>query len=882
MGSIKTCTYFSKAIILVIGILIGLVTLLGTTGTVRAQTTLTEDQIQSIITLLESFDVNQTIVDNVDAAIRGEESSGTSRDTSTIVQACNYTFTRNLALGDRGPEVQELQEFLNTDPDTQIRLSGGGSPGNETQYFGSLTAAAVSRFQEKYSADILAPIGLSAGTGYWGSSSREKADELCAQTPQETDSVAQTASSLGNRATVATITEGSQLNVRSTPNGSTVGQQNDGASGTIIDGPIESGGYTWWHINYDSGVDGWSADSFLAITEPTTQTANGGTTQDDDATSDNESNIIIGGGGGSSGGSISGGGSSGGGSVSSSGGGSSGGGGGGGSSGGGSDTSDDTTDTDTTAPTISLSGSANMTLAVGDSYSDPGYSATDDVDGDITGDVVVAGDTVDTGTASTYTVTYNVTDSAGNTANEKTRTVTVEEADVTTPTISLSGSTSMTLTVGDSYSDPGYSATDNVDGDITDDVVVGGNTVDTSTAGTYTVTYNVNDSAGNAADEKTRTVTVEAEEEVSNVSSSIDVGTLPNELASVLQFPTEPTTDTAVSVTNASEFEAAAAQSGTQINVDADINQTVYISANDIDIHLNGNFVKDIMFCDSNKTCKGDWSSGSPVAVGSPVHRIRVIGPGTVGSLFTMVPLGDANRFNQDLIIDNVTIDTQLTGAETAIDLRGIRVAVVDSNVFGEEFAISGQGSSESVRPQDIIIANNTLNAFALDVTEGVKNEATVRLTHGDRIVFVDNVAQNGREETWSDVSSTEGNSKHVVRYHGDQSMIYFGRNTILNSGSMFPDFGGAQGHIEKIWVEDNTFYQRSAGRALTLNMSEGGTIGAFIANGNVEYKDGAEGWNLVRPSTLDEIVASGGTHDVQNNEVHNWQLPQSGWLPTL
>jgi hypothetical protein len=45
-------------------------------------------------------------------------------------------------------------------------------------------------------------------------------------------------------------------------------------------------------------------------------------------------------------------------------------------------------------------------------------------------------------------------------------------------------------------------------GDITDNVVVGGYTVDTDTGGSYIISYNVSDAAGNEATEATRTVTV--------------------------------------------------------------------------------------------------------------------------------------------------------------------------------------------------------------------------------------------------------------------------------------------------------------------------------------------------------------------------------------
>ena len=61
---------------------------------------------------------------------------------------------------------------------TRIAVSGVGSPGNETNYFGSLTKSAVIRFQEKYRNDILAPWGFANGTGYVGRTTMEKLNEL--------------------------------------------------------------------------------------------------------------------------------------------------------------------------------------------------------------------------------------------------------------------------------------------------------------------------------------------------------------------------------------------------------------------------------------------------------------------------------------------------------------------------------------------------------------------------------------------------------------------------------------------------------------------------------------------------------------------------------
>jgi hypothetical protein len=58
---------------------------------------------------------------------------------------------------------------------------------------------------------------------------------------------------------------------------------------------------------------------------------------------------------------------------------------------------------DTTAPVITLVGDNPLELNNGDTYTDPGATASDDVDGDLTSSIVVGGDTVDTLTDGSYT-----------------------------------------------------------------------------------------------------------------------------------------------------------------------------------------------------------------------------------------------------------------------------------------------------------------------------------------------------------------------------------------------------------------------------------------------------------------------------------------------
>ncbi len=71
---------------------------------------------------------------------------------------------------------------------------------------------------------------------------------------------------------------------------------------------------------------------------------------------------------------------------------------------------------DTTAPTVSLVGGAAIELTQGDTWNDPGATATDDTDGDLTIHIVVGG-SVDASTVGNYTLEYSVSDAGGNTGS---------------------------------------------------------------------------------------------------------------------------------------------------------------------------------------------------------------------------------------------------------------------------------------------------------------------------------------------------------------------------------------------------------------------------------------------------------------------------------
>lgn len=147
---------------------------------------------------------------------------------------------------------------------------------------------------------------------------------------------------------------------------------------------------------------------------------------------------------------------------------------------------------DVVAPILELTNGDNIIVPFGTPFVDPGFLATDDVDGDITASVVVEG-TIDTSIYEKQMLTYTVTDSSGNTTTLQ-RYVVIQE--LSPPSLTLAGEESLFLEIGQPYTEAGYSSIDNVDGDITSQVVVTGS-VDTSKAGTYTITYTSTDSSNN-------------------------------------------------------------------------------------------------------------------------------------------------------------------------------------------------------------------------------------------------------------------------------------------------------------------------------------------------------------------------------------------------
>ncbi|MFH1156510.1 MAG: DUF5011 domain-containing protein [Pseudomonadota bacterium] len=166
---------------------------------------------------------------------------------------------------------------------------------------------------------------------------------------------------------------------------------------------------------------------------------------------------------------------------------------------------------DIVPPRIILLGDNPMVIGVGEIYQDPGATAQDTCDGDLTY-LIIVDNPVDTNVAGTYQVTYNVTDAAGNTAQEIIRTVEVNPCfqDTIPPVITLLGGNPLIIGFGQPFQDPGATAQDICDGDLTSRIIITSNTVNTDVEGSYQVIYSVMDSSFNIAVPVIREVVVDA------------------------------------------------------------------------------------------------------------------------------------------------------------------------------------------------------------------------------------------------------------------------------------------------------------------------------------------------------------------------------------
>ena len=224
---------------------------------------------------------------------------------------------------------------------------------------------------------------------------------------------------------------------------------------------------------------------------------------------------------------------------------------------------------DTESPSIELLGNDPSTQCPGKDYVEEGYKVIDNYDGDISDKInIIKNDNK---------ILYSVKDSSGNQTSVE-RTIIFE--DTVKPSISLLGNSYITIYLGNRYIEPGYSAIDNCDGDISDKVIVTGY-VDTSRLGSYIIKYEVTDSNGNT-DTVERTVIVKKQVNYygdGSIYLTFDDG--PSYLTSqILDILDEENVKVTFFVTSANEYTKRAYDSGHAIALHSATHNYSYIYAN--------------------------------------------------------------------------------------------------------------------------------------------------------------------------------------------------------------------------------------------------------------------------------------------------------------
>ena len=147
-----------------------------------------------------------------------------------------------------------------------------------------------------------------------------------------------------------------------------------------------------------------------------------------------------------------------------------------------------------TKPVLTLKGENPLRLDVSQLFIDPGASAIDKEDGDISDNITIVS-SVQSQLVGEYDVVYTIEDSKNNKVS-KTRKVIYTNKFNEKPFLEILGANPLLLELGKTFIEPGITARDKEDGDISDKIVVLENNIDNSTVGEYEIKYEITDSGG--------------------------------------------------------------------------------------------------------------------------------------------------------------------------------------------------------------------------------------------------------------------------------------------------------------------------------------------------------------------------------------------------
>ena len=363
--------------------------------------------------------------------------------------------------------------------------------------------------------------------------------------------------------------------------------------------------------------------------------------------------------------------------------------------------------------------------------------------------------------------------------------------DVTIPVISLEGSASVSLEAGSPYTDAGATATDNVDGSITSSIVTV-NPVDINTVGTYTVTYNVSDTAGNAATPVTRTVVI---------VEPVLTGYFTDSAVEGLTY----TTDTQSGVTNLNG--AFTYQAG----------ETVVFSIGDFVLGESATAAPEMTPLDliPDAFLPTTRNELSPLLRNKIINTAEVIAFRKLSNMLTFLQALDYDKDASNgitiadgmgIVLEDVSIDfaEELTKFKDALPLRRLMSAAVTQNLISSGFIKEpGQALNHFYQAQEISHSFKAVASASFDSdADGGPNEITT-YTYDD----------NGNQLTSSDDSNGDGEADRITTYTYDDN----------GNRLTFSDDSNGDGEADRIY----TYTYDDNGNQLTISVGDSPYEGA-------------------------------------------------------
>ena len=455
---------------------------------------------------------------------------------------------------------------------------------------------------------------------------------------------------------------------------------------------------------------------------------------------------------------------------------------------------------DTTAPIITLIGNSTQYIEFASNYTD--LNATTD-DGT---SVIIGGDPVNITQIGNYTVTYDATDTAGNIATQVNRIVIVQ--DTNAPIITLIGNSTQYVEFASNYTDLNATTDDGTS------VIIGGDPVNITQIGNYTVTYDATDTAGNIATQVNRIVIVQ--------DTNAPIITLIGNSTQYIEFASNytdlnATTDDGTSViiggdpvniTQIGNYTVTYDATDTAGNIATQVNRIVIVQdTNAPIITLIGNSTQYVEFASNYTDLNATTDDGTSVIIGGDPVNITQIGNYTVTYDATDTAGNIATQVNRIVIVQdtNAPIIT-LTGSNpqyvergspytelgaTTNDSSSITIGgdTVNINIPGNYTVTYTVTNSSHVQENRIVVVQDTISPTVVGTP--VYDTQIHTLT----IKFSENVTINIA-------------NLNIGGLHAPTSINYSNNPTLpifFNSGTTSFLTGGSEGNADTVFINFNT-----------------------------------------------------------------------------